>query len=185
MRLWITGYRSYELGIFKNDDPKIDVLKYCLRKVFERKADEGLEWIISGGQLGIEQWALTEAVEFTKEFMGIKTALMYPYAEFSKNWQEEKQLKLLQLEQQVDFFANVSKTPYTSPAQLKNYQQFMLAHTDQAVMIYDPEYPGKTKYDYDIVKKYQEKHAYQLELVDMYQLQDEAQQYLENKHTMD
>ena len=31
-----------------------------------QNADMGLEWIISGGQLGIEQWALEEAVSFTK-----------------------------------------------------------------------------------------------------------------------
>ena len=88
MRLWISGYRSYELGIFKPNDQKIAVIKYCLRQLFERKLDEGLEWIISGGQLGVEQWALEEALAFAKENVNIKTALMYPYAEFSKNWQE-------------------------------------------------------------------------------------------------
>ena len=30
MRLWITGYRSYELGIFNDNDPKVAVIKYCL-----------------------------------------------------------------------------------------------------------------------------------------------------------
>lgn len=49
MRLWVTGYRSYELGIFKTDDKKIEVIKYALRQLFERKLDEELEWIISGG----------------------------------------------------------------------------------------------------------------------------------------
>ncbi len=84
MRLWVSGYRSYELGVFKLDDPKIEVLKYCLRKIFMQNADMGLEWIISGGQLGIEQWALEEAVSFTKEYVGVKTALMYPYTELAR-----------------------------------------------------------------------------------------------------
>ena len=70
---------------------------------------------------------------------------MYPYTEFSKNWQEDKQIQLAQLEQQVDFCASVSKQPYSSPMQLKNYQQFMLAHTDKTVLIYDQEHPGKAK----------------------------------------
>ena len=26
-RLWITGYRSYELNVFKDDDPKVAVIK--------------------------------------------------------------------------------------------------------------------------------------------------------------
>lgn len=37
------------------------------------------------GQLGVEQWALEAALDFTKENINVKTALMYPYAEFSKN----------------------------------------------------------------------------------------------------
>ena len=174
MRLWVSGYRSYELGVFKLDDPKIEVLKYCLRKIFIQNADLGLEWIISGGQLGIEQWALEEAVSFTQEYIGIKTALMYPYTEFSKNWQEDKQIHLAQLEQQVDFCASVSKRPYSSPLQLK--------HTDKAVLIYDQEHPGKPKFDYEAIKRYQQAHAYELEVIDMYQLQDEAEQYLEQKN---
>ncbi len=108
-----------------------------------------LIWGLSGSFLeanwGIEQWALEEAVSFTKEYVGVKTALMYPYTEFSKNWQEDKQIQLAQLEQQVDFCASVSKQPYSSPMQLKNYQQFMLAHTDKTVLIYDQEHPGKPK----------------------------------------
>ncbi len=41
MRLWVSGYRSYELGVFKLDDPKIEVLKYYLRKIFMQNADLG------------------------------------------------------------------------------------------------------------------------------------------------
>ena len=29
MRLWVTGYRSYELGTFGDKDPKIKVIKYA------------------------------------------------------------------------------------------------------------------------------------------------------------
>ncbi|WGN88990.1 DUF1273 domain-containing protein [Ligilactobacillus faecis] len=177
MRLWVTGYRSYELGIFKTDDKKIEVIKYALRQLFERKLDEELEWIISGGQLGVEQWALEAALDFTKENINVKTALMYPYAEFSKNWKEDKQLKLYELEQTVDFSASVSDKPYTSPVQLRNYQRFMVEHTDQAVLLYDPEYPGKAKYDHEFLQK----TAHPFELIDMYQLQDAAEQYAEQQ----
>ena len=30
-RLWITGYRSYELSTFRDDDPKITVIKHVLK----------------------------------------------------------------------------------------------------------------------------------------------------------
>ncbi len=31
-RAWITGYRSYELNIFKDNDPKVQVIKEVLKK---------------------------------------------------------------------------------------------------------------------------------------------------------
>ncbi|MBA1394307.1 DUF1273 family protein, partial [Lactobacillus sp. XV13L] len=64
-----------------------------------------------------------------------------------------------------------------SPVQLRNYQNFMLLHTDRALMIYDPESPGKPKFDYNLIKKYQENEDYPLELIDFYDLQDAAQEY--------
>ena len=66
--------------------------------------------------------------------------------------------------------------------QLKNYQNFMLDHTDQAMLIYDPEHEGKTKYDYEMIKKYGEQEDYPYDLVDMYQLQEFAEMYQE-KHS--
>ena len=30
-RLWLTGYRSYELGVFGNEDPKLKVIQYALK----------------------------------------------------------------------------------------------------------------------------------------------------------
>ena len=58
----------------------------------------------------------------------------------------------------------------------------MLDHTDQAMLIYDPEHEGKTKYDYEMIKKYGEQEDYPYDLVDMYQLQEFAEMYQE-KHS--
>ncbi len=52
-RLWVTGYRSYELGIFKDDDPKRKVLDTVLKNELVQAIVDGTDWIISGGQLGI------------------------------------------------------------------------------------------------------------------------------------
>lgn len=30
-RVWVTGYRSYELNIFKDNDPKVQVIKEVLK----------------------------------------------------------------------------------------------------------------------------------------------------------
>lgn len=47
------------------------------------------------------------------------------------------------------------------------------------MLIYDPEHESKTKYDYEMIKKYSEQEDYPYDLVDMYQLQEFAEMYQE------
>ncbi|MGX5377079.1 DUF1273 domain-containing protein [Ligilactobacillus sp. LYQ135] len=182
MRLWVTGYRSYELGIFNDNDPKIEVIKYTLRQFIEQQFNNRLEWIISSGQLGIEQWAIEEALELKKDYPELKTSLMYPYSGFGKQWNQNNQQKLTELENKVDFVASTSKQAYQSPKQLKNYQQFMLTHTDAALMIYDFEYPGKSKYDYEAIQKFKESNEYSLTIFNMQDLQDKSIELNDKKY---
>ena len=171
-RVWITGYRSYELNIFKDNDPKVQVIKEVLKNYLR-------------AQLGTERWGLEAALELQADFPQLKTALMFPFAEFGKQWNENNQLKLTSITQQVDFFANVSDKPYQSPQQLRNYQQFMLTHTDEAFLLYDPEYQGKTKYDYETIQKYKEEREYSMTFVDFDELQEEAEEWAERQREKD
>ncbi|MCP0887703.1 DUF1273 domain-containing protein [Ligilactobacillus sp. WILCCON 0076] len=181
MRLWVSGYRSYELGIFNSKDERILVIKAAIKQELIQKFDQGLEWIITGPQLGVEQWTIETALEIKNEYPELKIALIEPYTEFSKNWAEDKQHKLTALQTQVDFFASVSKKKYNNPQQLHNCTKFMIAHTDEAMFVYDPEFEGKIKYNYQAVKEEQEKRDYALELIDMYELQEKALQINEEK----
>ncbi|QNQ80413.1 DUF1273 domain-containing protein [Lactobacillus sp. PV034] len=182
-RLWVSGYRSYELGIFNQKDKKIEVIKYALRKYFLQKLESAdLDWIISGPNLGVEQWALEEGVSLRSDY-SVHVSMISPYLDFSKRWNENNQLAFNKLKDKVDFFGATSNSPYQNPGQLRNYQNFMLQHTDEALLIYDPEHPGKTKYDYDLIKKFQDNHAYQLTLLDFYDLQDLAEEYEESLHS--
>ena len=49
-------------------------------------------------------------------------------------------------EQLADYVEAVSHQPYQSPSQLKNHTRFILEHTVGCLLIYDEEFPGKTKY---------------------------------------
>lgn len=179
-RLWVTGYRSYELNVFGDRDPKITVIKYALKNYFVSLIEEGqLDWIITGANLGVEQWAAEVGLKL-EEIYPVRTSIMIPYEEFANRWNENNQAKYINLKEKVDFFASTSNTPYQSAVQLRNYQNFMVQHTDRAMMIYDPEHPGKPKYDYNLIQKYQETKEYPLDLIDFYDLQDAAEEYQEN-----
>lgn len=179
-RLWVTGYRSYELNVFGDKDPKITVIKYALSNYFKARLDDGeLDWIITGANLGVEQWAAQAGIELRKDYP-VRVSILTPYEEFANRWNENNQAAFLNLKNQVDFFASTSNTPYQRPMQLRNYQNFMLRHTDRALMIYDEEHPGKPKYDFNSIRRYQKDHEYQLDLIDFYDLQDAAEEYQEN-----
>lgn len=181
-RLWVTGYRAYELGVFTDKDPKIAVIRYALTNYLTNLLEQGqLDWVITGANLGIEQWAV-EAALALKEKYPLRVSIMLPYKNFASRWNEHNQAKFTQLTNAVDFCAYTSNQPYKSPTQLRNYQNFMLTHTDQALMVYDEEHPGKAKYDYAMIKEYQTKQPYELTLIDFYDLQDSAQDFQENYH---
>lgn len=184
MRLWVTGYRSYELGVFQPDDEKIKVIQYSLRKNLIEKFDDGLEWLITGSQLGVEQWAADTGIAMKKEYPELKVAMMDPFQNMGERWKPDKKIRLAQLKEKADYFNSISNQNYQSPQQLIAYQHFMFNHTEQCLMVYDPEYPGKTKYDYNFIQRQIEsgnKADYELTLIDMYDLQDAAREYEEEK----
>ncbi len=46
-RLWVTGYRSYELSIFSDQDPKLKVIQNALKRKLIEKVESGTTWIIA------------------------------------------------------------------------------------------------------------------------------------------
>ncbi|WP_338208218.1 DUF1273 domain-containing protein [Lactiplantibacillus paraxiangfangensis] len=181
-RLWLSGYRSYELNVFGDQDDKLKVIKYALTNYLTTQIEDGVDWLITGGQLGIEQWSAEVGLELKKTYPELKVAMMLPYGEFGGRWNENNQAKLQALLSRVDFHAPVSKQTYENPQQLKNYQDFMVTHTDAAALVYDPDNPGKPSYDYDLIRSYGEAHPYPITLIDFDWLQESANEYAEKQN---
>jgi len=180
-RMWITGFRQHELGIFKETDPKVTIIKYALEKIIRNELENGLNWLIVGGQSGIETWAIEVALELQTDYPEFQIALMTPFIDFGSNWKQERQDKLVSLKTQVDFSQSISKEKYNNPAQLKQYQRFMLEHTDKAVIFYDEiAENASVRYDVWAAKAYQEHVDYPVRYVDFERLQDYATEYQEN-----
>lgn len=186
-RLWITGYRAYELQIFSESDPKYQVIDYALQKLITQAVEDGTEWVITGGQLGIEQMAAKAALTLKADYPELKVSVILPFTHFGSQWKEDNQAKLAQVVSQVDFTGNVSNQDYSSPQQLRNYQSFMLSHTDGALFIYDEEHEGKSQYEFNAARKWQEKNDYPVQQVDFDELQEysyDYQEYLNNSSNL-
>lgn len=182
-RLWVTGYRSYELNVFKDDDPKVKVIKDVLSRELKSRLEESDDefWLISGPQLGVEQWSAEVALELKATFPQLKVSIMLPFTEFGQQWNENNQTKLENLQSRVDFSASVSDHPYQSPQQLRAFQHFMLTHTDEALLIYDPDHEGKGKYDYQSIQRFAEDHNYPYRLIDFDELQEAVIEWQERQ----
>ena len=76
--LLVTGYKSFELGIFKDKDPKVTIIKKAIKRDFKRFLDDGVDWMIFTGNLGFEFWAL-EAGERTSARLSFEVSDTLPF----------------------------------------------------------------------------------------------------------
>lgn len=176
----ISGYRSYELQIYRKNDPKLFFLKQLLTDKIKHKVEEGAEWFIISGQLGVELWCGEIVNDLKSEYPEIKLAVMPPYAQMTNQWNELNQDLYSRVVAQADFIQPTSQKTYESPSQLQNNQMFLIQNTDNCLLVMDREYPGKTEYLYDLILKYQELEEYPLEVVDFEELNWFVQTYQEH-----
>lgn len=187
-RLWTTGYRAYELGVFDEKNPKVAVIKDVLQKQLRYQLDSTSEdfWLITGPQMGVERWSIESALTIKVDYPQLKIALMELYADFAARWNENNQARLAAIKAQVDFAGRVSEKKYESPEQLRAYQNFMLHYTDGALLIYDPEHEGKTVWDWRAINRYREQNAdYSMRMIDFDELQEAAEEYSERLRETD
>ncbi len=92
--------------------PNYRLLKKTLKNQLIQALDNGMTWLISGGELGTEQWGLEVGIALKADYPDLQTSLMTPFTDFGSRWQEDNQDKLSALKAQVDFTASVSQAPY-------------------------------------------------------------------------
>ena len=146
--LLITGYKAFELGILTAKDPRLPIIKETIRRDLVRFLEEGVKWLIFTGNLGFEAWALEVAQELKKEYE-IQLATIFMFENQGENWNEANQ-ELLSRFKQVDF-VKYSFPAYQSPAQFKQFNQFLIDNTDQAYLFYEPENETNLKYFYGMM----------------------------------
>ena len=181
--LLISGYRSYELNIFDQTDPKYLYLKKFIENRLRSFIDQGVEWFIISGQLGIELWAGEVVLELKEEFPTIQLAVILPYTSFENNWNETNQEFFEKITHKADYVNYTSNKDYESPAQLKANQVFLIKNTDGAFLIYDrlteEAAAGKPKFLYDLIEQYQEKSEYELDLASFEEIEFFIHEYNE------
>ncbi|WP_203361935.1 DUF1273 domain-containing protein [Bacillus sp. REN10] len=172
MSVWaVTGYKPYEIGVFKQQDPAVDYIKKAIRQQLLQLVDEGLEWVLISGQLGVECWTAEVVFELQEEQRNIKLAVLTPFLDQEKSWKEENRTYYETIISRADFVAAVSKQPYVNPQQFRNKNQLMLQKSEGLLVLYDEEKEGSPQYLYRMAKQWKEQHSYEIWQIGFYDLQ--------------
>lgn len=176
--LAVTGYKPFELGIFKNDHPGVTYIKKALYRKFLTFLEEGLEWIIISGQLGVELWAAEVVFEMQIEYPHLKLAVFTPFLEQEESWKEGNREYYESILAQADHIDSITKRKYESPEQFRLKNQFLIEKSDALLAVYDEEKPGSPKYMVETAKKtggLENYHSYFILFSDLQDIIEEEQ----------
>ena len=124
--------------------------------------DDGLEWVILSGQLGVETWAAELVIELKETYPELKYAVITPFLEQEKNWNETRQETYRAIIAQADYHNSLTKTPYEAPWQFIEKNKFFMRNSDGILIFYDSENEGSPKFIKQSADRYAEKSDYQV-----------------------
>ncbi|WP_322447506.1 DUF1273 domain-containing protein [Robertmurraya mangrovi] len=168
----VSGYKPYELGIFKQNEPSIYYIKLAIRKKLISLLEEGLEWVLISGQLGVELW--TAEIVFDLQMEGyeyLQLAVITPFLQQEDKWSDTNKEWYESVLAQADYIDSVSKKGYEKPWQFRMKNQFLIEKSDVLVLLYDTEKEGSPKFMYEMAMSYKQNKDYELQLIDFYELQ--------------
>lgn len=167
--IYVSGYRSFELSIFDEKDEKLFYLKEFIKDRLKAYLENGVEWFVINGQLGIELWAGEVVLEMQEEYPEAHLAVLLPYTSYGEKWNDTNKGLLERVIHQADYVNYTSNKEYESPKQLNGNQIFSIRNTDGAFLIYDTmnevAADGSPKFIFKLIEQFQENNPYELNTV--------------------
>lgn len=137
--LLVTGYRMSELNIFDQKNKAITYIKKAIANRLAPLIDEGLEWVVTPGQFGVDLWACEVVVELKKQYPQLKLSIVTAYANPEEKWKEDKQNYYRRILQDVDYYGVVSNQPYSGAWQFRARDELLFRKSDGILLFYDEE----------------------------------------------
>lgn len=172
----VSGYKSHELGIFQQNSPAVKYIKQAIQREIELLAEEGLEWVLISGQLGVELWAAEVVLELKEKYPELKLAVITPFLNQQETWSEKNKEWYISVMNKADFLDSISKKPYENPTQFRLKNNFFIQKSDALLLLYDPEKEGSPKFLLETAKRWQELNTYEIKLITFLDLQEIAEQ---------
>ncbi len=170
--LAITGYKAFELGIFKQDHKGVTYIKKAIKKRLVPLIEEGLEWVIISGQLGTELWAAEVVFELKEEFTQLQLAVLTPHLDQELKWNETNKELYELVVSKADFVDSITKRPYENPGQLKIMNKYIVEKTNGLLAFYDDEKKGSSFYMVQEARNKSERTDYPIFYITPYDIED-------------
>lgn len=137
--LLITGYRAHELGIFGQKHKGIPYIRKAIESKLIPLLEEGLEWVITPGQYGVDLWACESVIALKADYPRLKLSILTAFEGQEEKWSEDKQEYYRGILQHTDYYGAVSKQPYSGPWQFAARDELLLRKTDGILLVYDED----------------------------------------------
>ena len=159
--LLVTGYRAHELNIFNQQHEGIAYIQKAITGKLIPLVEEGLEWVITPGQYGVDLWACEAVLALREEYPHVKCSILAAHQPTDENWKEERKEYYQRLVEQVDYYGLVSNQPYQGIWQYKARDELLLRKTDGILLIYDEDAgPASPRFMKEAALKKQEQDGY-------------------------
>lgn len=137
--LLVTGYRAHELSIFDQKNKNIIYIKKAIASKLAPLIEEGLEWVITPGQLGVDLWACEVVIELKNHYPQLKLSIITAFINPEEKWKEDKQEYYRRILKGVDYYGAVSKQSYSGAWQFTARDDLLLRKTDGILLFYDED----------------------------------------------
>ncbi|MFS1519028.1 DUF1273 domain-containing protein [Bacillus sp. SCS-151] len=163
--LVVSGYKPYEIGIFSNDHPAVNFIKKALKSRLVSLLDNGLEWVLISGQLGVELWAAETVYALQEDYPHLKLAILTPFLEQDVNWNEANKEYYELILSQADFVESISNRSYENPSQFRQKNLFLVNKSDALLAVFDEDKQGSPTYLLNVAKNRRDTDNYDIIII--------------------
>lgn len=130
-----TGHRPDKLGGFDPNNPLAKKVKANLKSFIIDSINKGYDTFISGGALGVDQWAAEIVIDLKAQY-NIKLIIARPFPSQDKVWNDQSKKQFKDICSKADSIVDVNPDPYTSwKMQARN--EYMIKNSSLVIAVYD------------------------------------------------
>lgn len=141
-----TGHRPQHLGGFEEDAPLNIAVRKALRKEIEQAVD--IECFISGGALGVDQWAAEIVLE-----LGKLLVIARPFPSQHVKWPLHARNRYCGILSRAHRIIDVSSDPY-HPSKMHLRNKWMIDRSSRIIAVYRPGTAGGTASALEMAKSH-------------------------------